>query len=361
MRALAIGLVLGAHVPLRPVTGWGPLDALLAAITRGGWIGVDLFFVLSGFLVSGLLFREHQRHGSIRVGRFLIRRGLRIYPPFYVFLTITVAAYVALGLGHRIQPHMLLGEIFYLQNYVGQVWGHTWSLAIEEHFYLLLPLLLIVLARRQQGARFGGVIPVYGVVALICLTLRWDLRRIPFDFYTHLTPTHLRIDSLLIGVVVAYLYHLRPEVLRPWFGARRRGALALVCAALVAPPFVYPIEVPWITWLGFWLYSLGFAALLIAGLGTRLEGRAWGPLAAIGVHSYSIYLWHFPVRAVTQELAQRAGVTSALAGAGWVAIYGVVSVAGGIALAKAVEAPLIRLRDRRFPRRECALEAPRAP
>src|SRR5262249_60135649 len=105
-------------------------------IHRIGWMGVDLFFVLSGFLVSGVLFREYQRHQGLQVGRFLARRGFKIYPGFYLLLLATWAMGASAGPRGAITTPQLLREAFYLQSYVPGFWSHTWSLAVEEHFYL---------------------------------------------------------------------------------------------------------------------------------------------------------------------------------------------------------------------------------
>ncbi|MBK9638567.1 MAG: acyltransferase [Bacteroidetes bacterium] len=105
-----------------------------------GWIGVDLFFVLSGFLVSGLLFKEFKITNSVNYLNFLIRRGFKIYPVFYLFITFTILWKIKIH--SPLELRCLVGEIFFLQNYVGNMWSHTWSLAVEEHFYLLLTLLI---------------------------------------------------------------------------------------------------------------------------------------------------------------------------------------------------------------------------
>src|SRR6188474_3449733 len=118
LRGIAIVLVLMRHQYLSGFT------------TTMGWVGVDLFFVLSGFLVSGLLFREYLREGTVHVTRFLIRRGLKIYPAFYVFLLLSVWFGVTVRQA-QIPPRLLVGEILFLQNYVGRLWPHTWSLAVE--------------------------------------------------------------------------------------------------------------------------------------------------------------------------------------------------------------------------------------
>src|ERR1700691_3959576 len=104
--------------------------------SRVGWTGVDLFFVLSGFLISGLLFSEYKKRKAISFKRFFIRRGLKIYPAFYVFLLCTgIAQYVRFHV--LAAPALFLNEIFFVMNYFGGVWYHTWSLGVEEHFYIL--------------------------------------------------------------------------------------------------------------------------------------------------------------------------------------------------------------------------------
>jgi|SRR6266849_5526962 len=93
LRALAVLLVLGRHTPPPEPGVLAPLRVLGKIWYESGWIGVDLFFVLSGFLISGLFFREFRRHGDVRVWRFLVRRGFKIYPPFYAMLLATLIYY----------------------------------------------------------------------------------------------------------------------------------------------------------------------------------------------------------------------------------------------------------------------------
>src|SRR5438876_4889931 len=97
LRAIAVLLVLGHHMPACPRDLNYPLALFTEQWKQCGWAGVDLFFVLSGFLVSGLLFREYQKYGTIKLPRFLARRGLKIYPAFYVLLLTTIAVYVVTG------------------------------------------------------------------------------------------------------------------------------------------------------------------------------------------------------------------------------------------------------------------------
>ena len=112
LRLTAVVLVLGNHLHL-PLTG----NSFLTAWATGGWIGVDLFFVLSGFLVSGLLFREYIRDQKVDLRRFLIRRGFKIYPAFYALLLFTI--FVRIATDQSIGIRSLLGELLFLQNYLG--------------------------------------------------------------------------------------------------------------------------------------------------------------------------------------------------------------------------------------------------
>ena len=237
LRLLAVVLVLGRHMPTPP-EAWPTVVRLpFLAWNRGGWVGVDLFFVLSGFLVSGLLFTEFKSRGRLGVGRFYMRRGWKIYPPFFALIAATVA--VQLLRGQPIPPASLASEVLFLQSYVPGLWNHTWSLAVEEHFYVLLPLTLALILRWNRGSPtpLRPILTVAAVVAGASLALRvlnWYLRP-SYDHLTHLFASHLRLDSLLFGVAISYAYHFHPDSfirrLTPW-----RRTLIVCGALLFAPP-----------------------------------------------------------------------------------------------------------------------------
>src|SRR5438105_3503005 len=188
LRAIAVLLVICHHY------GTGPWSFL-----HFGAFGVDLFFVLSGFLISGLLFSELQAYGSISFGRFFVRRGLKIYPPFYFFLLVA-------GL---VMPHHSAGrnlaEVFFLQSYVPHIWQHTWSLSIEEFFYLGLPPLLILLSaiKRLHWIPSLSLSLLVGCLATRILT---GIYKVEFDDFVQ---AHLRMDALFAGVALGYLNHFR--------------------------------------------------------------------------------------------------------------------------------------------------------
>ena len=148
LRLLAIVLVLGRHIEVPPDAWHSAFRELFVAWKDNGGLGVDLFFVLSGFLVSGLLFREYITLGDISVTRFYARRAWKIYPSFYFLIAFTYFYYLYV-IGYRIPVGVMFSELFFLQSYLRGAWNQTWSLAVEEHFYIALPLVLLFLAPKQ--------------------------------------------------------------------------------------------------------------------------------------------------------------------------------------------------------------------
>ncbi|HWB00685.1 MAG TPA: acyltransferase, partial [Pirellulales bacterium] len=330
--------------------------SILATWQRGGWVGVDLFFVLSGFLVSSLLIKEGLRTGQISLTRFLTRRGFKIYPGFYVLLaTSIVLGYL---LGEPYTTRQMFGDLTFTQNYLGGRWAHTWSLAVEEHFYLMLPLCFLILAR-WRGDMVKGFhwIPMIFIVAAIgCLALRigmgWKVHS--YGRYNVHFQTQFRLDALLMGVLLAYVYHCRAELFRSSAKYSRWFALAGVVG--LTPAFLFAVDEYFtIQTLGLTLFYVASALLVTAMLHRPLPtSRPVMFLAYIGQHSYSIYLWHLPL--IFWGLP---ALASAIGGAS-VAANLLFCIVGcplfGIAAAKAIEFPALRLRDRWFPRTGKAFE-----
>lgn len=348
LRGIAVLLVLGHHRYL-----WQPW-------AKVGWAGVQLFFVLSGFLISGLLFREYQRSGSIDLRRFLIRRGLKIYPPFYLFILLSVLYEARSGI--RFTLDQLLAEAFFVQSYHRGVWEHTWSLAVEEHFYILLPVTLWLLARRAHPARrafekLPAALVLVMVLTLIARTLTVLSVR-PITLAVHLMPTHLNLDGLATGVLVSYAYHFH----FPRFTATvDRYRVWLACGATIGllPCLLLWRDNPWMVSVGLTVVNFGFAAMLILALTSK--GRAPGALrhvsrwlgggvAYVGMHSYAIYLWHMAVNewAVVKfrlllNRPPSAGIDFLCYLAG--------SIVLGVLLTQLVERPSLWIRDRIWPSR----------
>ena len=307
--------------------------------------------MLSGFLISGLLFREYQKTSSIDIVRFLTRRGFKIYPAFWVLIAFTVSVY---ALSNNPFPWWgLAGDLLFLQNYLGGIWGHTWSLAVEEHFYICLAIAISLMCRRklrgESATPFAIIIPAFLMVALLCLSLRivtsayW-----PFTHLTHLWPTHLRIDSLFFGVAISYFWHCGNLKKNSRISACRLPML-IVGALLLAPAFRFPVQTPWIPVIGVTMFYVGSGMILLASLYYHVpQNIVTKSFAAVGVFSYSIYLWHVPmatwgVRAVRHF----AGDNFTWTHYAFTYIFG--SIFLGIVTAKMIELPLLRIRDRIFP------------
>lgn len=355
LRFVAIFLVLGHHQYLDaaiPPTAW---TWVAQTWYRGGWIGVDLFFVLSGFLVTALLLREHQRHGTVRIGRFLARRGLKIYPAFYALLATTVV--VTILRDGWIDWREVLSEALFVQNYGPYLWDHTWSLAVEEHFYLGLALIVAYRVRRHSTRPFDGLPRVVlGLAVLIlCSRLLTAWLGPIFSFRAHLAPTAARLDSLAFGALLAYGYLLADRV---WIARGRRFGPALVLAGCIGllPAFVWGLDDHRaVSAVGFSVFYLAGGALVWAAVCLeRPLSACLRPLARLGRHSYSIYLWHIPVQHwLMPPLAERLGLP-AHHGA-MTLLYVLVSLAGGVLMARAIEIPVLRLRDRWWPSRSGAI------
>jgi peptidoglycan/LPS O-acetylase OafA/YrhL len=361
LRAAAVLLVLGRHMNPPPESEHWLTHAVAGVWIRGGWVGVDLFFVLSGFLIGGLLFAEHVRHGTIHVGRFLIRRGFKIYPAFYVFLALTVL-YLRLRYGGYPRKTLIAGDALFIQNYAASLWHHTWSLAVEEHFYILLPALLAGLLRRHKwpaGDPFRNLpwhFLSWAVVLLSFRVINAALR--PYDHQTHTFPTHLRMDSLMFGVLLAYwsVYH-RERMAE--FADRYRAGLIVAAVGLLGLPFVFDLDkYVFMYTAGFTCCYLGSGALLVVMVHTKLTpGRVLRGIAYLGAFSYSIYLWHLAVRLWgVPHLEQLLGIKFSFLTA--TAAYMAGSVLVGVGMAAAIEYPVLRIRDRLYPSRSKASPVP---
>jgi peptidoglycan/LPS O-acetylase OafA/YrhL len=333
---------------------------------RGGWIGVDLFFVLSGFLVSGLLFTEYRNKSTVSIKRFLIRRGLKIYPAFYALMLMTIS--LELIFAGTIDGRGAFGELTFTQNYVGRLWPHTWSLAVEEHFYLLLSIgVYLALARRANrcGLPFKKLPYIFGLIACGCLLLRLIIATtMPYDSYTHMFNTHIRIDSLLFGVLLSYLWHF--QNLQSTLKSKLvRYMLFIFGIALIVPPFFFEVRTTWwIPAMGVVLLYLGAGAILLSALpsSTFVKYRICRVLAYIGFYSYSIYLWHFPVERWLVPMI-RMIFENTFHMWSWplyFIAYFFSAVFFGIGMARLIEVPFLRMRERLFPSRTHPLETKEA-
>lgn len=297
IRALAVGLVFFAHTAKG---SWLP-----------GGLGVTIFFVLSGYLITTLMRMEHAKNGSLDLRMFYLRRVLRLMPPLFV-IVVLFGSLAALGVvSHGFTFAGLMSALFYFANYFAAAnnfeglptgFGVMWSLAVEEHYYLFYPPLAALLLRIGRIGTSAGVL-----LGLCVAVLGWRyLLHANGAGENYLTmATDARIDSILFGCLMAM-------VRNPWLDAPARSSRALdwaliaVCAGVLMATLVYRDDVFRFT-LRYTLQSIAIAPLIwLAVARADRWPFAWlnaRPLVYIGTVSYTIYLsHHFIILALQQNL-----------------------------------------------------------
>ena len=305
LRGLAVLGVVAFHV------GW--ID--------GGYLGVDAFFVLSGFLITSLLLAEHDRRGRIALARFWGRRARRLLPAMLAMVAVVLVWTMA---ADRAQLDAVRGDavatLLYVANWheiatTSSYWAifdapsplqHTWSLAIEEQFYLAWPLVvggvaLVAVRLRRRLAPVLGVVAVGAAAASYALMAalydEGDASRAYFG-------TGSRLGAIVLGAALAALLGRRLLQPGPALGDRRLDVAAMVALAVLAWAWV-SVEgtTPWLYRGGFALLGLAVVVVIAAACrpGIVATGLAWRPLRALGLISYGLYLWHWVVIAILTE------------------------------------------------------------
>lgn len=341
LRGIAILSVIGLHLQL-PETHYQALNMLLEPFKLMGGRGVDLFFALSGFLVGGLLLKEYRDTGAVNGLRFLVRRAFKIWPAYYVFVLFNAVA------RHHPLNTFLVANLLHVQNYLGSSLAQTWSLAIEEHFYIFLSLILVWAARKKLSP--VRILQVLGALCVLALVLRTN-----DAIHGRLGPafnhTQNRMDSLLYGVMLATIYWMLPETFaaltrRKWpLIAGSLLLLVLMCVMPAYPVFDHSI--------GYTLVSIGMVVFVSLVFVHASAFHTWLPyrvIAWIGLYSYGIYLWHSVVRQPSKILLARLHITSDPGAWATSAVFQVVtSIVLGYLMSRIVEFPFLYLRDRIFP------------
>ncbi|GLI27950.1 acyltransferase [Agromyces rhizosphaerae] len=299
-----------------------------AGLAPGGFLGVDVFFVLSGFLITRLLRNEYDRTGTIRLARFTARRLLRLYPALLAACTFVMTVALVTG---RAVPELtrdVVVSLTYTSNLFAMQGGlldHTWTLSLEEQFYLVWPALLLL---ALWSRAWWGWLPVVALIATILV----------LDLLPGAPPalhSYVRAMGLPLGCALAFA------------GPRTLAGIGRL-APIAAVGFVVAVFVPLPAALTTgWPISIGavVAAPMVALLVSRTVPPAeWTPLRWFGLRSYSLYLWHLPIMSLALHHAPE-GVPE------WLRV--VAGVAASLLVAEAsyrwIEQPVLRLRDRRRP------------
>jgi peptidoglycan/LPS O-acetylase OafA/YrhL len=325
LRALAVGLVVIDHVE--------PWFA-------GGGIGVCIFFVLSGFLITTLLLGELEKSDHISRRRFYTRRALRLYPALLVMLAVTLAMGVGNIKAVLVAATYTTNLLQTIKQYNPGPYGHTWSLALEEQFYLIWPLLLPLVMRLSRRAAVSVVLTASVASAAWAQLAIGSLIGKDGSISVAVFNPLFQVHGLLIGCALAFMI---------WHRAVPRAALLtnagmIICIAVAVAASA---TVAW-HWAAIWnLVSEFAAAALIAGLRDQAVGLGrlltLKPVVWVGERSYAIYLWHLPlILFATEHGYGRSGeavavvLTIVVAGISW----------------RVVEQPFLKLKKRFEPANE---------
>ena len=362
LRSLAILSVMVFHVST--FHDVGNLPAAVAFAARMGWMGVDLFFVLSGYLIGTQLLRPYLRGECPRLWGFYRNRAFRVLPAYGVVLALYLI-FPVWSEAFRLPPLWQLltfTQNLFVDYRVNQAFSHVWSLCVEEHFYLFLPLIVLPMMRKPSFRKTLALLAslvLFGICirAFILFHSLRPLAQAGQDFglvYIERIyyPTYSRLDGLLAGVTLALVKTFRPL----WWNALARRGHTLLCVGLgLIGVAIWLFNDRWQsvtgasavgTVIGFPILSLGLGLLVASALSTNgLLSRFKVPGAKlIATLAYSLYLTHkelihlvdlcFPVIA-------RAGILP------WLGMYAVCCLAVAWLLYLCVERPFLILRDRR--------------
>lgn len=353
IRAVAISWVMIYHGSLFDLTSQSHW------LVRFGWMGVDLFFVLSGFLIAGQLLRPWARGAPPSYSRFFTRRLLRTLP---AYLVVVALYFLVPGVRDRADIAPLWRFLTFSENLLVEMppkaFSHVWSLCVEEQFYLVFPIVVALIALRPTPAKVIGALVSMLVLGMALRGYLWlhDVAATPFDItatprtgpYMRLIyyPTGTRLDGLLMGIAAAAIRAFRPAT---WARITARPNLLLGAGVLgvVTSTFVFHGEIArfWPAVLGFPFLSFSIVLIVMAGAESRsLISRYPVPGAgALAAGAYSLYLSHKVVFHWVQLAAPQ--LPTPLQGAAFaLALLGALAV--GAALYWLIERPFLKLRDR---------------
>jgi peptidoglycan/LPS O-acetylase OafA/YrhL len=322
LRGIAILLVMGEHFRL-------------PGFEQSGQVGVTLFFSLSGFLITSLLLADWAQAGRISFGTFYLRRAMRLLPALLLMLAIIGPLMAATG---HDWLQATLSALLYYANWAqvisGQlpVIGHTWTLSIEEQFYIVWPALLLLMLVTLKGSRWPIV--VLCGAALLVMAWRAVLWQPTGDGYFRVFyGSDTRADALLLGCALAFAFSRGVVPPPKW----------LVGAAVASGVlFVTTTSFGFMAVIGLGVVAVASTVLVAASAG-RVGGLLeWAPLVWTGTNSYSLYLWHVPILSLLRDGPLGDSVPTTM-------IALLLSVAAAAASRYLVELPILRLRPRATP------------
>ena len=311
LRAIAVIAVIIYHIDTNYLTG--------------GFLGVDLFFVLSGYLISSLIIKEYRKTGTINLYNFYLRRARRLLPAVYFMITISLIFMVLFNgvLLKKSNLDAVFGYIYssnwwyifhkldYFDTFGAQSpFKHLWSLAIEEQFYMFFPLIFLFFARDKKNGNniaknFKYIILALIGVSLLAHILLFDINNVSRVYFG----TDTRAFSLLVGVMGAIFYPMENLFQKP----KKNDALIYNVASLTSIMLLIIVMIfaneyqAWLYYGGFLVIAvLCLVVIISSGKQHTLMSKllSFKPLVYIGKISYSLYLWHFPILILTTPTSQ---------------------------------------------------------